>query len=185
MALFRSRNANRPIDRRSYSRTEGERALVATYLALLCFGVAVFAPCFTIHPKFGGEWPERVAKWLDTNSVEPQTFSLIGGIGHLLHDGDLLIGGVLLVFSVLFPVGKLAATLYLIQANPLLARRHAAMLSHLGKWSMLDVFVAEVVPLLQKRGLFRTAYEGTTLRDNFGLPRPPAGPRRPARHPIR
>jgi len=40
--------------------------------------------------------------------------------------------------------------------------------------SMLDVFVAEVVPILQKRGLFRTAYEGTTLRDHFGLPRPKA-----------
>lgn len=38
--------------------------------------------------------------------------------------------------------------------------------------SMLDVFVCEVVPILQKRGLFRTAYEGTTLRDHFGLPRP-------------
>lgn len=38
--------------------------------------------------------------------------------------------------------------------------------------SMLDVFIAEVVPLLQKRGLFRTCYEGCTLRDHFGLPRP-------------
>lgn len=38
--------------------------------------------------------------------------------------------------------------------------------------SMLDVFIAEVVPVLQKRGLFRTGYEGTTLRDHFGLPRP-------------
>ena len=37
---------------------------------------------------------------------------------------------------------------------------------------VLDVFIAEVVPLLQKRGLFRTAYEGITLRDHFGLPRP-------------
>ena len=36
----------------------------------------------------------------------------------------------------------------------------------------LDVFVAEVVPILQKRGLFRTAYQGRTLRDHFGLPRP-------------
>ena len=38
--------------------------------------------------------------------------------------------------------------------------------------SMLDVFVAEVIPLLQKRGLFRTAYEGSTLREHFGLARP-------------
>ncbi len=37
---------------------------------------------------------------------------------------------------------------------------------------MLDVFVAEVIPLLQKRGLFRAAYEGTTLREHFGLARP-------------
>jgi hypothetical protein len=38
---------------------------------------------------------------------------------------------------------------------------------------MLDVFIAEVVPLLQRRGLFRTAYEGETLRSHFGLTRPP------------
>jgi FMN-dependent oxidoreductase (nitrilotriacetate monooxygenase family) len=38
--------------------------------------------------------------------------------------------------------------------------------------SMLDTFIAEVIPLLQKRGLFRTAYEGRTLREHFGLARP-------------
>ena len=34
---------------------------------------------------------------------------------------------------------------------------------------MLDAFVDEVIPLLQKRGLFRTAYEGATLRSHYGL----------------
>lgn len=34
-------------------------------------------------------------------------------------------------------------------------------------------FTSQVVPELQRRGLFRTAYEGTTLRDNLGLRRPP------------
>jgi hypothetical protein len=29
-----------------------------------------------------------------------------------------------------------------------------------------------VVPELQKRGLFRTEYEGSTLRDHLGVPRP-------------
>ena len=38
--------------------------------------------------------------------------------------------------------------------------------------AMLEVFIAEVIPLLQRRGLFRTAYEGTTLRSHFGLARP-------------
>jgi FMN-dependent oxidoreductase (nitrilotriacetate monooxygenase family) len=41
--------------------------------------------------------------------------------------------------------------------------------------AMLDVFVDEVIPLLQKRGLFRTAYEGETLRDHYGLDRPKGG----------
>jgi FMN-dependent oxidoreductase (nitrilotriacetate monooxygenase family) len=36
----------------------------------------------------------------------------------------------------------------------------------------LDDFVDHVVPELQRRGLFRTEYEGTTLRENLGLPRP-------------
>jgi len=34
----------------------------------------------------------------------------------------------------------------------------------------LDDFAALVVPELQRRGLFRTEYEGTTLRQNLGLP---------------
>jgi len=37
----------------------------------------------------------------------------------------------------------------------------------------LDDFVTRVVPELQRRGLFRHAYEGTTLRDHLGLPRIP------------
>ena len=36
----------------------------------------------------------------------------------------------------------------------------------------LTDFVDQVVPILQRRGLFRTAYEGRTLRENLGLERP-------------
>jgi FMN-dependent oxidoreductase (nitrilotriacetate monooxygenase family) len=38
--------------------------------------------------------------------------------------------------------------------------------------AMLEVFIAEVVPILQKRGLFRTEYHGATLRDHYGLSLP-------------
>ncbi|KAF1051594.1 MAG: Nitrilotriacetate monooxygenase component A [Stenotrophomonas maltophilia] len=38
----------------------------------------------------------------------------------------------------------------------------------------IDVFVDKVVPLLQERGLLRREYEGRTLRENLGLPRPPS-----------
>jgi hypothetical protein len=38
--------------------------------------------------------------------------------------------------------------------------------------TQLEVFSAEVIPILQRRGLFRTEYQGTTLRDHYGLPLP-------------
>lgn len=36
----------------------------------------------------------------------------------------------------------------------------------------LTDFVDHVVPILQRRGLFRTEYTGATLRENYGLARP-------------
>jgi alkanesulfonate monooxygenase SsuD/methylene tetrahydromethanopterin reductase-like flavin-dependent oxidoreductase (luciferase family) len=34
----------------------------------------------------------------------------------------------------------------------------------------IDAFVNEVVPILQKRGLFHQDYEGSTLREHLGAP---------------
>jgi FMN-dependent oxidoreductase (nitrilotriacetate monooxygenase family) len=39
----------------------------------------------------------------------------------------------------------------------------------------LEAFVNGVVPILQRRGLFRTEYEGNTLRSHLGLDRPGVG----------
>ncbi|MGI4813809.1 MAG: LLM class flavin-dependent oxidoreductase [Janthinobacterium lividum] len=41
-----------------------------------------------------------------------------------------------------------------------------------GPHQRLREFVAQVVPILQRRGLFRTEYESSTLRGNLGLPYP-------------
>ncbi|MCW2793160.1 MAG: class flavin-dependent oxidoreductase [Nocardioides sp.] len=50
--------------------------------------------------------------------------------------------------------------------------------------SGLETFVDHVVPVLQERGLFRLDYEGSTLREHYGLPVPPsavlAGDRAPS-----
>ncbi|MFD7459833.1 MULTISPECIES: NtaA/DmoA family FMN-dependent monooxygenase [unclassified Streptomyces] len=40
----------------------------------------------------------------------------------------------------------------------------------------LDEFADRVVPLLQEQGVFRTEYEGTTLRDHLGLDHPDGAP---------
>ena len=38
----------------------------------------------------------------------------------------------------------------------------------------VETFVDAVVPILQRRGLFRRDYAGATLRDHLGLARPPS-----------
>jgi alkanesulfonate monooxygenase SsuD/methylene tetrahydromethanopterin reductase-like flavin-dependent oxidoreductase (luciferase family) len=48
----------------------------------------------------------------------------------------------------------------------------------------LAAFVDHMMPILQKRGIARTEYAGTTLRDHVGLPRP-ARPMAPRCHPER
>ena len=40
-----------------------------------------------------------------------------------------------------------------------------------------DDFVELVMPELRRRGLVRTEYEGSTLREHFGIPRPAWRPR--------
>lgn len=40
--------------------------------------------------------------------------------------------------------------------------------------SGLAAFAGKVVPILQERGLFRADYEGATLREHYGLSRPPS-----------
>jgi FMN-dependent oxidoreductase (nitrilotriacetate monooxygenase family) len=48
----------------------------------------------------------------------------------------------------------------------------------------LEDFIAFVVPELRRRGLFRTEYEGRTLRENLGLPHPAQIPARPKPHVV-
>jgi FMN-dependent oxidoreductase (nitrilotriacetate monooxygenase family) len=40
--------------------------------------------------------------------------------------------------------------------------------------AQLDAFATQVIPILQRRGLFRTEYQETMLREHYGLPWPPS-----------
>lgn len=46
--------------------------------------------------------------------------------------------------------------------------------------SGLETFIAQVLPILRAKGLFREEYEGTTLREHYGLPVPANQFQRPA-----
>lgn len=49
--------------------------------------------------------------------------------------------------------------------------------------AQLEAFSAQVIPILQRRGLFRTEYAGTMLREHYGLPWPASVFDDPARTP--
>ena len=115
-------------------------ALWLAYLAGALFLVGIFAPSFTMIPKFGGGFFERLVRLFVSSDLEPHQFSLIGGILHLFQERQLLIGGLILLFSVVFPVAKLAAIILIIHSGRP-ADRNLKILESLGKWSMLDVFV--------------------------------------------
>jgi paraquat-inducible protein A len=74
------------------------------------------------------------------DELEPQSFSIIGGIIHLFEGGDILIAAVLMIFSVLFPAAKLGV-LYLAILSGSVSSKVVSLLAVIGKWSMLDVFV--------------------------------------------
>ncbi|MNT62170.1 Pristinamycin IIA synthase subunit A [compost metagenome] len=49
---------------------------------------------------------------------------------------------------------------------------------YIGHPEQFKRFTNEVIPLLQERGVYRRAYEGTTLRESLGLEIPRFGGKR-------
>jgi paraquat-inducible protein A len=95
------------------------------------------------------------------------TFSLVGGVLELFERGNVYIGAVLLIFSVVFPVAKicalLLATTTLVPLSPRVRHvlHRAADLT--GKYSMLDVLVIAVIIVLVKfNGLAKVEAHGGT-----------------------
>jgi paraquat-inducible protein A len=105
--------------------------------------------------------------------MEPQTFSVLGGIGSLYGHGEFGLATIILAFSVLFPVIK-NVTLLVLSANDQspkpgegLNRLKAAALWFLttfGSWSMLDVFVVAVIVVS-----FKGFPGGTRIVRHWGL----------------
>jgi paraquat-inducible protein A len=122
------------------------RLLILSAAALL--GLGLVAPAMTITTDFG-RWDGWI-RLLDPDASDQRetTYSLLSGILHLLRSGDLLIGIVLLAFTVCFPTLKLAL---MAGANEVGTRgRVGWLLKHAGKWSMLDVLVIALLVLAIK-----------------------------------
>jgi paraquat-inducible protein A len=89
-----------------------------------------------------------------------ETYSVLGGIRDLARSGEVLLAGIVLGFSVLFPIAKLAL-LTRVLFRPFDEQRRARLvrsLVRLGRWSMLDVFVVAILIGSVHLGILSEAY---------------------------
>lgn len=81
--------------------------------------------------------------------------SILSGTLELLSHGSWLVGGVVLLFSVVFPLTKIVMLLEL-SLLEILHQRHKALtlrlMEHVGKWSMMDVMLLAFLVMLVKLG---------------------------------
>ena len=101
-----------------------------------------------------------------------RVFSLVGGILELFHSGNIFIGIILLLFSVVFPIVKLimllVATSSLVSMSDRTRRLMHKVAVVTGKYSLLDLLVVAVMIVLVKFGALADvrARPGTVL---FGI----------------
>jgi len=117
--------------------------------ALICLVPGILLPAFTVE-KF----------W-----VFESTKSIAGAVWVLISGKDVLLGFVILLFSIVFPFGKLGLALWIWGSRdprhgP--TRRALTWSVALGKWSMMDVFMVALVIAMLSLGMLAqvTAGEG-------------------------
>lgn len=123
--------------------------LVILLLANILFAIGLFAPCFTLHPGFGAL--TNLVRSLQPEAGAPRIVSIWGGITSLFSDGNYLLGAIILVFSIVFPLWKFGVlwSAILDRSNN---ERQMKLLQMTGKFSMLDIFVIAVV-IISIKGL--------------------------------
>ncbi|SEW00845.1 paraquat-inducible protein A [Cognatiyoonia koreensis] len=100
--------------------------------------------------------PANVYPMLRTNTlVESSESTIIGGVVELIHYGNYGIGAIVFIASILIPLGKFLAIIYLalsVQKRSVLNmhQRHKLydIVEFIGRWSMIDVFVVAILSAL-------------------------------------
>jgi len=108
------------------------------WIALICFCIGICSNALSFRAT-------TQLPVLGEVVLRHQSKGILATTLKLLESGDWVLGLILLVFSVLLPVAKVAAILFACNAEG--PRRHVAIrfVKAIGKWSMLDVFVVAVL----------------------------------------
>lgn len=142
--------ANKPL-----VQTYGKRSLpivLMLFCALALFVAGIFRP-FT----------EMTKVWLFENRV-----SVYDGLIIFIKSREYFLFTILLVFTVIFPFVKILSLIALWLKSGLTRKQTVqiyTVVSHLGKWSMLDVFVVAILVLLLKSG----SVASVKVQDGFFL----------------
>ena len=105
--------------------------------ALLLFALGIFFPFFTVTKM-----------WVFRNAV-----SVVGGLITLFQEREYFLFLILTLFTLVFPTVKLSllGVIWLEREHDLArVRRLHHRVEHLGKWSMLDVFVVAILIVTMK-----------------------------------
>jgi len=108
---------------------------VAAGIALL-FGLNAPVLTVTIHKQIA---------YLGDAVLSFESKGVLGSIEKLYDNGEFVVAGVILLFSVIVPAVKVVAValVSVFMTNPV-AHRAVLFFKHLGKWSMVDVFVVAI-----------------------------------------
>ena len=101
-------------------------------------------------------WPAVLLPILEVEKLgQSQKSSILGGTIELLHHGSWFVGGIVFLFSIVFPLTKIVLLLEL-SLLEILHRKQKAwtlrLMEHLGKWSMMDVMLLAFLVMLVKLG---------------------------------
>ena len=90
---------------------------------------------------------------------ERNTFSILSGIINLWQEKYVFLSIIIFVFSVIFPIAKLASliVIWFVKLYDAQRKRLLYFMELLGKWSMLDVFVTAIVVVTIKLGVQASA----------------------------
>lgn len=129
--------------------TSRRRLAALNWLCHALLAVGLVAPCMTFVSRMGGATEIARAVGL---VPEPATYSVLSGIRTLFESGDVAIGCVLLVFSVVFPVSKLIVVRLALQAAARGEEARALLraVAVASKYSMVDVFVIALLVVASK-----------------------------------
>ena len=113
-------------------------------------GLGLVAPTLTIVPGAGElTWLVEI---FSPEELVPTTYSIVGVISKLFDVGDWFLGATLFLFSVVFPVGKLA--LYWIASGLAREEKESSYLlkwtNRAGKFSMAEVFALALMVVVVK-----------------------------------